>query len=70
MDLLEELEGFEKENPYEHVSQLKARIQDAHDTTVQKNKAGDKKGALECLREKKALEKELQEYLLEHPGAD
>jgi hypothetical protein len=37
---------------------------------VHKNKAGDKKGALECLREKKALEKELQEYLLEHPGAE
>ena len=70
MDLLEELEGFEKENPYEHVSQLKARIQDAHDTTVRKNKAGDKKGAIVCMREKKALEKELQEYLLEHPGAD
>jgi len=26
MDLLEELEGFEEKNPFEHVSQLKAQI--------------------------------------------
>jgi len=68
-DLLAELEGYGQEDPYEHVSSLRERIIAEQNEAVRFNKAGDKKSALTHLRQKKALDKELAEYLEIHPEA-